>query len=230
MIRNARPGLLAFGFLLLICSAIAAAELGFTTQVTQNLLARLEQRFGPPARPRISGWTTFAREQAAAPMRERLTQTKGREGEALQSVNVWFNRIRFVDDIVHWNQMDYWATPAETVSSNGGDCEDFAIAKYFMLKELGVPIERLRITYVRALKLNQAHMVLAYYATPDAEPLILDNLENRIRLASERTDLEPVYSFNDDEVRLVQGGRRTQPTQIRAWRSLLDRLAAEAAL
>jgi len=93
------------------------------------------------------------------------------------------------------------------LASNGADCEDFSIAKYFALKELGVPIERLRITYVKAVQLNQAHMVLAYYPAPKDEPLILDNLENGVRPASERTDLVPVYSFNDEDVLLARQGR-----------------------
>jgi len=123
---------------------------------------------------------------------------------------------------------DYWATPAESVASNGGDCEDFSIAKYFLLKELGVPIARLRLVYVKALRLNQAHMVLAYYAAPDAVPLVLDNLEESVRPATERTDLVPVYTFNDEEVRVVASGRVSSPRQIRNWTDLVDRLEREA--
>ena len=69
---------------------------------------------------------------------------------------------------------------------------------------MGVPDEQLRITYVKALQLNQAHMVLAWYPTPTADPLILDNLINEIRPASERNDLEPVYSFNGKGLWLQQ--------------------------
>ena len=103
--------------------------------------------------------------------------------------------------------------------------------KYFALKELGVPIQRLRITYVKAVRLNQAHMVLAYYAEPNAVPLILDNLENSVRPASERSDLIPVYSFNDEDVLVVRRGQRDtragSSLQIRLWRTLLDKLEEE---
>ena len=136
----------------------------------------------------------------------------------------------FFEDQQHWGQLDYWATPAETYGSHGGDCEDFAIAKYFLLKELGVPVERLRITYVRAIKLNQPHMVLAYYASPGSEPLILDNLERGIRPASARTDLVPVFSFNDEDVVIIQGNRKGSSSQIRAWQGLIDRLERESTL
>jgi predicted transglutaminase-like cysteine proteinase len=87
-----------------------------------------------------------------------------------------------------------------------------------------VPIARLRLTYVKSLKLNQAHMVLAYYERPDAEPLVLDNLEDRVRPASQRADLVPVYSFNDEEVWIEMRGRSGSPTQLRNWRALMDRL------
>ncbi|MCX7143504.1 MAG: transglutaminase-like cysteine peptidase, partial [Proteobacteria bacterium] len=131
-------------------------------------------------------------------------------------------------DKAHWKQDDYWATPAESIASNGGDCEDYAIAKYYMLKELGVPLERLRITYVKALKINEAHMVLAYYAKPDAEPYILDNLEPGVKPASQRTDLLPVYSFNDDEVVMVQSRVKGKPSQIRQWLTVQERLLEQS--
>ena len=121
-------------------------------------------------------------------------------------------------------------TPAEMSASNGGDCEDYAISKYFLLKELGVPVERLRITYVKAISINQPHMVLAYYPSPGAEPLILDNLEDGVRPASERKDLVPVYSFNDEDDVIARDARKSNPLQIRAWHDLQKRLEAEARL
>ena len=91
---------------------------------------------------------------------------------------------------------DYWATPVEFLASNGGDCEDFSLAKYFTLRILGVPESKINLTYVKAWKINQAHMVVTYYSSPGAEPLVLDNLVDEIKPASERSDLYPVYSFN----------------------------------
>jgi predicted transglutaminase-like cysteine proteinase len=207
------------------------ADLGFTTRVSNALVAQYAQRFGPATPERISRWKAFARDQKATPVAQRLGTPRGRDA-LLQTVNDAINgQVKWLDDKEHWGAEDYWATPAESIGSAGGDCEDYSIAKYYLLKEIGVPIERLRITYVRALKLNgQAHMVLAYYATPDAEPLLMDNLDPRVRPASERRDLEPVYSFNDDEVQLVQGGRRGKPSQIRAWLHVQERLLAESSV
>ena len=211
-------------------AAAASGELGFTSKVTPGLVASYARQFGSAVRERIVSWVDFARVQKAGPRVVRLLQSAGAELDALQTVNSFFNRIPFLPDATHWSAEDYWATPAETVASNGGDCEDYSIAKYFLLKEFGVPVERLRITYVKAIKLNQAHMVLAYYAAPGAEPLILDNLEDRVRPASDRPDLVPVYSFNDDDVVLVRDARKSNPSQIRAWRDLLQKLEAEARL
>lgn len=215
-----------------ICMSIALAAtpgLGFSRSVTPGLVERYAAKFGVDSRSRISGWQEFVRSVQAEPQRY-----SGDDLELLGAVNMFFNRLRFVADLKHWGVEDYWASPAEALASSGADCEDFSIAKYFALKELGVPIQRLRITYVKAVRLNQAHMVLAYYPEPNAVPLILDNLENSVRLASERDDLVPVYSFNDEDVLIVrQGGRDTRAgssLQIRLWRGLLDKLEKELLL
>jgi len=194
------------------------AERGYTTAVSERLIEVYSRRFGPEARARLEAWKRDAAQRKHAPAREIVL---------LADVNRILNRVRFVDDRVHWGEVDYWATPAESIGSDGADCEDFSIAKYFLLKELGVPIARLRLTYVKSLKLNQAHMVLAYYERPDAEPLVLDNLDDRVRPASQRADLVPVYSFNDEEVWIEMRGRSGSPTQLRNWRALMDRLVWE---
>ena len=222
------PGWLAqLALIALGVGAVLAAtqELGFTRSVTPGLVERYAARFGPPGRTRIGAWQEFVR---AVPAERRLP---GSEVELLTSVNIFFNRLPFLTDLAHWGVEDYWASPAEAVASNGADCEDFSIAKYFALKELGVPIQRLRITYVKALRLNQAHMVLAYYPEPNAVPLILDNLEEKVRPASERADLLPVYSFNDEDLLIARQGQRDTSAgaslQIRAWRGLLGKLEKE---
>lgn len=203
----------------------AAQELGFSRSVTPGLVERYAAQFGAPGRTRIVAWQEFVR---SVPAERRLS---GSEAELLASVNIFFNRLPFLTDLAHWRVEDYWASPAEAVASNGADCEDFSIAKYYALKELGVPIERLRITYVKAVRLNQAHMVLAYYPEPNAVPLILDNLEERVRPASERADLIPVYSFNDEDLLIARQGQRDasagSSSQIRLWRGLLNKLERE---
>ncbi len=187
-----------------------------------RLLAAVEKRWGKPALTRLSVWQRMVRDRRAASIGQ------GADGSNLQHVNGFFNQVPYFSDLAHWGVEDYWATPVETLASFGGDCEDYAIGKYFSLKEIGVPVSRLRITYVRAVNLNVSHMVLAYYKTPDAEPLILDNLMSEIRPASQRTDLVPVYGFNDDDLWFTQGGANLGgASNVRLWRDLLEKLARE---
>jgi predicted transglutaminase-like cysteine proteinase len=153
-------------------------------ELSNRLLDYVEQEYGAQARSRLETWQQL--HNMASP---------AETDRQMRLVNSFFNRVSFVSDIRHWGEEDYWATPVELLATNGGDCEDFSIAKYVTLKSMGVPDEQMRIVYVKALRLNQAHMVLAWYATPDADPLILDNLTNEILPASKRTDLEPVSSF-----------------------------------
>ena len=205
--------------LLATALAVWAGQQGFSTSVSAALIDLYVSRFGQDARERLLGWQGFMKGHGTEARAERETAM-------LAIVNRYFNRARFVSDIEHWGVDDYWATPAELIASDGGDCEDYAIAKYFALKELGIPKARLRITYVRSLLLKQAHMVLAYYPTPQADPLILDNLEDQIRPGSQRLDLIAVYSFNDEDA-LIAGGRPAF-RQVRRWRDLTDRLEREA--
>jgi predicted transglutaminase-like cysteine proteinase len=200
--------------------AMAAGPPGFSTSISAAQVSQYASRFGQAAQERLTGWQSFLGGRRAEAQQDR-------EPALLVTVNRYFNRVRFLSDREHWGVEDYWATPAEFFASDGGDCEDYSIAKYYALKELGVPIARLRVTYVKSSKLNQAHMVLAYYVTPQAEPLILDNLDDEVRPASQRPDLVPVYSFNDEDVLITGRGRAGGPGQIRMWRELIVRLERE---
>ena len=154
------------------------------------------------------------------------------EQEKLSAVNTFFNRrLLFENDIVIWRQNDYWATPLEFFGQGAGDCEDFAIAKYMSLLMVGVPAEKIRMIYVRANigGRSEAHMVLGYFETPTAEPLILDNLIGSIRPASSRTDLSPVFSFNGQGLWVAgQAASSGDPTaRLSRWRDLLERMKQE---
>lgn len=149
----------------------------------------------------------------------------------LRDVNDFFNRrVRWVEDSQSRGVEDHWATPLEAMGKREGDCEDYSIAKYVTLKELGVPGSRLRMIYVRARigrsQIVQAHMVLGYYETPAAVPRVLDNLVPSITPASQRTDLVPVFSFNSEG--LWAGGStqsRADPVaRLSRWRSVIERM------
>ena len=201
------------------------------TDFSGGLLNWVEKRFGGVAVQRLQIWRGLVRQIGGS----LIPASAGRPTDpatiqrTLNRVNRFFNQVPYQSDQELWGVPDYWATPVEMLGIDGGDCEDYAIAKYLTLKDLGIPIDRLRISYVRALTLGESHMVLAYYATPDADPLILDNLMNDIRPASARSDLEPVFSFNDDDLWAVAGGAGIKGggSQVRLWRELVAKLERE---
>lgn len=114
--------------------------------------------------------------------------------ELLRYVNAFWNTWPYKEDIVNWGVEDYWAIPAEFLKKSG-DCEDYAIVKYFTLKELGIPYENMRIVVVRDTVRNLAHAVLAVYMDGDA--YILDNLSNAILSHSRIRQYSPQYSVNE---------------------------------
>lgn len=189
-------------------------------------------------------WAAYSAQRANSPLKFhdwQLTIQKNQSGlitEQLRHVNEFFNRrILFGEDEQIWGQSDYWATPMETLAKGAGDCEDFAIAKYFSLLALGVPVEQMRLVYVKARiggpasSIQQAHMVLAFYSTPEAEPLVLDNLITEIRPASRRTDLQAVFSFNSQGIFTgAAGNAAVGPSGVAGlsrWQDLLRRARNE---
>ncbi|OLF56705.1 cysteine protease LapG [Pseudomonas chlororaphis] len=160
-----------------------------------------------------------------------VAQNQASEMEQLKVVNLFFNKnMRYVEDIDLWHQVDYWETPVEALWKGAGDCEDYAIAKYFSLRHLGVSSDKLRITYVKALRQNRAHMVLTYYSSPEAMPLVLDSLIDAIQPASQRTDLLPVYSFNAEGLWLpgAKGNKKVGDTKrLSRWQDVLKKMQAE---
>lgn len=173
-----------------------------------------------PAQKNVAAWNKLIETNQHLP-----------EPQKLAVVNAFFNRMDFVDDIVHWRMEDYWATPLETVETNGGDCEDFVLGKYFTLRSLQVPDERMRMTYVKAVNINKAHMVLTYYETPEVEPLVLDNLDPEIKRSSRRRDLVPVYSFNAGGLWLAHekglGKYVGDGSTISLWQQLLAKMRTQ---
>ncbi|HEX5684156.1 MAG TPA: transglutaminase-like cysteine peptidase [Ideonella sp.] len=142
-------------------------------------------------------------QQGAQALRQAMVSVQSQdELSQLTAVNEFFNRrLQYRDDVDIWGQIDYWASPLESLQKGMADCEDYAIAKYFTLTALGMPHRKLRMVYVRAAiggrdGLVQPHMVLAYYPNPEADPYVLDNLITELRRAGRRPDLSPVFSFN----------------------------------
>ena len=209
--------LLLFAFL----SAAAPPVLtGEYFSISKEILDASEGTYGKDARRRLVLWQNMITEDNSVS-----------DWEKIEKVNLFFNQMEFVNDIDHWGENDYWATPIEFLGSGGGDCEDFSLSKYFSLLAMGVSEKKLNLTYVKALKLDQHHMVLTYFSEPGVEPLVLDNLIDTILPASQRMDLLPIYSFNGSGLWLSkQRGRGKfvgSSNRLKRWQDLLEKMPKE---
>ena len=218
-------GLALWRHLLLACALVLAALSPRAWDIER--MAKAAQRHGTQA---VQGV------RALQPVLASLAEADA--AARLDGVNRFYNRrIVFAEDTQVWRVDDHWASPLETLQQGMGDCEDYAIAKYFTLLAVGMPASQLRLVYVRlqvggAGGAAQPHMVLAYYAHATAEPLILDNLVSEIRPASRRPDLTPVFSFNSEGLWQGNGSQRMgDPVErLSRWREVLRKAREEGFL
>ena len=202
----------------LICLSSVFLTASKTYNISESQVNAIENKYGSGAKIRIEQWDSMIQTSKNEPL---LNQIK--------NVNDFFNELTYKTDLMHWKKKDYWATPFEFIGTGAGDCEDYAIAKYFSLIKLGISEDKLRITYVIYQKANsrfeQAHMVLTYYHKTGVEPVILDNIDTRLQLASKRSDLKPVYSFNASGLwqAKTKGETRVGNNNLKSWQDLMTR-------
>ena len=152
-------------------------------------------------------------DRANSLLRTIVVSAKLSDREKLSLINERVNRdIQFQTDIDNWEAIDYWATPAETLTKGAGDCEDYALLKYFSLLISGVDQTKLKLLYGRTNV--SAHMVLLYYECSLCDPLILDNLNDEITPLSARIDITPIFQFDNT-------------TSIKRWYDVLSKTRAE---
>lgn len=217
--------------LLILCLAtcIACGSALLSAQIDidfQQLREHMRDRYSQERVEVLRQWQIMLSESVDRPAEEKLA-----------IVNDFFHRnVRYKLDSELYGEEDYWATPLETLGQGLGDCEDWAIAKYASLRQLGISDEQLRLIYVRARiggsrsTISRAHMVLGYYPTPDSEPIILDSLVSSVLPASQRTDLSPTFSFNAEGLWIGHGPDRASGTptaRMSRWRDVLDRMHEE---
>lgn len=174
-------------FCLATCSAAAFDQAAFIKALNQPISQETQQRGEHVA-------DLIARMRGQPPAR------------ILESVNRHFNTYGYRSDRELWGRDDHWADPLQFIERGAGDCEDFAVAKYFALRAAGVPAERLEFGYVRHPIRFRSHMVLLYRAAPSAPALVLDNEHARILPLSERHELLLVYSFNEASLAVPTSG------------------------
>ncbi|MDC9509689.1 MULTISPECIES: transglutaminase-like cysteine peptidase [unclassified Pseudoalteromonas] len=207
----------------LLSSGVFASRL---TIQFNTFIELMGQKYGPARVTVARNWQTM------------LVRTQNKsEQQQILIVNDFFARnLRYQTDIQLWKQNDYWATPLETLGRGLGDCEDYAIAKYISLRALGVSDDKLRLIYVKAklagTNKTQAHMVLGYFATPNAQPLILDSLITKVLPAAKRVDLSPVFSFNSQGLWANNSTKSVaSPTaRLSRWRKILEQTSQEGVM
>lgn len=129
-----------------------------------------------------------------ASWKKQITTTQSESiADLARGIDVLMNQVSYVDDRANWGKSDYWETPFEFLKY-GGDCEDFAIAKYMSLKALGVSEDRLRIAIVHDLIKNIPHAVLVVYT--EEGPLVLDNQSKTTQTAADISRYKPIFSIN----------------------------------
>ena len=202
---------------LLLCFTLSFSVDNFTN----DTLLKVKNKYGKKSYGRLVLWDKM------------ITKSKkSKTLKKLKLVNDFFNTIKYMRDIRHWKKNDYWATPMEFSGTGAGDCEDYAIAKYFTLLKVGIPEEKLRIAYVKLLrkktKFEEAHMVLTYYHKPNATPIILDNVNKRLKLATKRKDLKLIYSFNAGGLYKAKNKGKKQTkvgtNKLTKWKDLIGKI------
>lgn len=149
------------------------------------------------------------------------------DNERLFRVNDFFNQVPYSSDEKVWGNRDYWATPVEMLGKGKADCEDYAIAKFFTLLEMGIPEEKLFLTYVVTDNLTTRHMVLAYYEYKGAVPLILDNRAFTIAPENLNKNYIPLYRFNLNDFIAYEDGWEHKSSiatkKLHQWENLTKR-------
>ena len=142
-----------------------------------------EMRNDPPCLDCVADeWRTLVAALAALPLRERIVRA-----------NEVLNRARYVSAMANWHDPDHWETPYEFLA-RGGQCQDYAIAKFMALAASGVPESALRLVVVHDRVTGLDHAVTVVYV--DGEALVLDNQVRDVLPSSRLGRYVPYYSIN----------------------------------
>jgi len=157
----------------------------------------------------------------------------------LKEVNQRVNALTYVADSANWGEADYWETPRE-MFERGGDCEGFAVTKYFALQQLGFTASDMRIAVVWDDADREQHAILLVRLGED-DIVVLDNKRAELASATRLSDrYRLMFYLNDGQIalpavplqtarrapsraRLINGGR-TLALRIEPRRERPDRI------
>lgn len=144
----------------------------------------MEKNFGKNAAKRLSNWNIV--------MKSIAKETD--EVVKIRRVNAFFNKYRYKFDKYNWEEVEYWASFGEFVSKGSGDCEDYALAKYYSLRKLGISENKLKL--ISGKYAGGGHLALAYYKD-SKDPYLLDNNSRYLVRMSKTSKFKPETYFNE---------------------------------
>ena len=147
-----------------------------------SLTARLGQESASPPTAALRAW-----HKALAPLRGKPLDRQ------IEAVNAYVNAAPWISDEENYGVSDLWATPGQFLT-RGGDCEDYAIAKFFSLLRLGVPADHMRILVVHDSVRDLVHAVLE--VTTPKGAVVLDNLAPEVIPVEKAQQYQALYSVN----------------------------------
>lgn len=118
--------------------------------------------------------------------------------QQLKLVNRYINRQHYKEDRISPKSEagNQWQTLTEFLD-DGGDCEDFAVAKYFILREFGFGAENMRIVIGREPQRASHHAMLAVRF--DERVVLLENDNTMRRNGNQEIDTF-VYAINENGI------------------------------
>ncbi|OQW54177.1 MAG: hypothetical protein A4S14_01700 [Proteobacteria bacterium SG_bin9] len=141
-------------------------------------------------------------DQAMLRFQSMIGDVRGRSGRArIETANRLVNgAIRYTSDLSQHGVLDQWTAPLATLATGRGDCEDYAIAKYVLLREAGVAQSDLRILLGRDKIAREDHAVLA--VRDGASWIILDNRTMNTVEDGNARHFVPLYALDQTGVNL----------------------------
>lgn len=187
-------------FILIVFTSLDLSSEYLAKNISVDFLLLAKRKYGDKSKTRLVLWDKMV---------ERMRTKK--VVRQLKAVNSFFNKIKYMDDKKIWGKDDFWSVPFEFLGIGAGDSEDYAIAKYYTLIELGISKNKLKIVHVILTKkrVPKEHVVLNYYHKPTSIPIVLDNEVKILTIATKRKDLKPIYYFNPRELNEILFNQKT---------------------
>lgn len=155
----------------------------FSATINAADYSNIQEEYGKHAVKRMSTWQN---------MMKRLQNED--EFVQVRHINAYFNRLRYKSDAYNWETVEYWATFKEFMGKGTGDCEDFALAKYYSLRKLGIPVSKLKL--LTGKYVGKGHMLLAYYKDGN-DPYVLDKNNRYLVQLSKTKRFKAETYFNE---------------------------------